>query len=384
MSALWSALQNTLLPWLPKEVDRLLLVDAEGNPAASYPAAAPVQQSHPPCLTMITEALRWGEASFHCSDSGSFALAVPLTRNQQLTGGVILEFSPDLSEEPHAPARLRSLAKELTARLETSNFLNGPLLRENAARAGHQRIRAEAIHALKRGELQTLRSLYRDLEPELFLAMRKGQRTRARQLLNHLLTGIYSYGHEELHRVKGILLDSVALMTRSLAACGTDPESVLGPDFNLTAELHALSDHEQLSHWLRDLLERIMDGVASTPPSASDFRIQLACSFLHEHFADPLNRDQLARRVGLSPTHFSRLFRQSTGQSFSNYLNQLRCTEAARLLRQSSRKPLAIALDCGFQDQSYFTKVFQRFFATTPAAYRRTFLQQQPDSPGDL
>jgi AraC-like DNA-binding protein len=82
----------------------------------------------------------------------------------------------------------------------------------------------------------------------------------------------------------------------------------------------------------------------------------------------------LARVAGLSPYQFDqrirRLFRLSTGQ----LLLKFRMDSAAEYLRDTDRPLTQVALDCGFADQSAFTRQFRRTTGLTPGEYRRTFL----------
>jgi len=74
----------------------------------------------------------------------------------------------------------------------------------------------------------------------------------------------------------------------------------------------------------------------------------------------------------MSPTHFSRLFKKRTGTTFTQALNQLRVNRAAELLVRTSADLARIALDSGFRDQSYFTKVFHKITHLPPRQYRLT------------
>jgi len=87
--------------------------------------------------------------------------------------------------------------------------------------------------------------------------------------------------------------------------------------------------------------------------------------------ARPLTRAEAAKVAHLSPSYFSRLFKKQLGQSFNQVLNQKRVEFAADLLARTDRELKSIAIDAGFSDQSYFTKVFRRHTGHTPRAYRQ-------------
>jgi AraC family transcriptional regulator len=80
----------------------------------------------------------------------------------------------------------------------------------------------------------------------------------------------------------------------------------------------------------------------------------------------------LARSCELSNRHFTRAFRQSTGMAPHQWLQQRRIEKAKQLLETSAAPLSAIALDCGFADQSHLTRTFSRVAGVTPGTWRRT------------
>lgn len=78
----------------------------------------------------------------------------------------------------------------------------------------------------------------------------------------------------------------------------------------------------------------------------------------------------LARRARRSREHLSRVLRQTTGQTPTELLNQLRLDRAAGELRLSDKPILAIALDCGWENLGYFYRLFKARFGVTPRRYR--------------
>lgn len=79
----------------------------------------------------------------------------------------------------------------------------------------------------------------------------------------------------------------------------------------------------------------------------------------------------LAATAGLSRSHFTRAFRQSTGLPAHRYLSQRRVEHASTLLRDTALSLVEIADRCGFSSQSHFSQTFRRLTGTTPLAYRR-------------
>jgi signal transduction histidine kinase/AraC-like DNA-binding protein len=100
--------------------------------------------------------------------------------------------------------------------------------------------------------------------------------------------------------------------------------------------------------------------------------VRKAMAFLHAHYAEPLTRQEIARHVGLDEDYLTYCFRQELGITPITYLNRCRIHQAKQLLRQSGESVTAIALQVGFSDSGYFSRVFRREVGLSPDAYRRS------------
>jgi AraC-like DNA-binding protein len=90
-----------------------------------------------------------------------------------------------------------------------------------------------------------------------------------------------------------------------------------------------------------------------------------------QHFAGELSLAAVAREARLSPAAFSRFFRRMTGRTFVGWVNEVRIGHACRLLVQTDRPVLAIALDSGFGNLSNFNRTFRRLRGCAPRVWRR-------------
>jgi AraC family transcriptional regulator len=100
------------------------------------------------------------------------------------------------------------------------------------------------------------------------------------------------------------------------------------------------------------------------------YRLRRAVQWMQSHLAGPFSLEALARQLGMSPFHFSRLFRRATGQAPSQYFIGLRMAEARRLLRETDRSIIGIGLEVGYSSPSHFAQVFRRASGMTPREYR--------------
>ena len=92
--------------------------------------------------------------------------------------------------------------------------------------------------------------------------------------------------------------------------------------------------------------------------------------YIQEHYAEDLSMQSVAQAMNYSETHFCRLFKQCFKVNFSAYLNEFRIEKAKECLRDTNHTVKEIGLLCGYQDNSYFIRVFKRFTDLTPMDYR--------------
>ena len=104
----------------------------------------------------------------------------------------------------------------------------------------------------------------------------------------------------------------------------------------------------------------------------SDRALLKATDYIKDRLDRPIQIKDLAAFLGISQSHFSRLFKQSTGMSPHQYVIEQRIELAKRLLKKEDRAIADIALDCGFNSQSHLGKHFRQLTGMTPKTYRQS------------
>ncbi|MCL6613573.1 MAG: helix-turn-helix domain-containing protein, partial [Firmicutes bacterium] len=98
--------------------------------------------------------------------------------------------------------------------------------------------------------------------------------------------------------------------------------------------------------------------------------IRKAQEFIEANLGKTISLSQVAREVYMSPSYLSRLFREQTGESFSEYVTRRKMEVARRLLDEGEKKIYEIAAAVGYTDPAYFGRVFRQIFNVTPTDYR--------------
>ncbi|WP_200867382.1 helix-turn-helix domain-containing protein [Leptolyngbya sp. Heron Island J] len=104
----------------------------------------------------------------------------------------------------------------------------------------------------------------------------------------------------------------------------------------------------------------------------SRYQLRRTIDYIRTHLDQDIKLADLAELLGMSQYYFCRLFRQSMGVPPYKYIIQQRVEQAKWLLRQPQKISIAaIALECGFANQSALNKHFRNLTGTTPNAYRK-------------
>ncbi|MEJ2211862.1 MAG: AraC family transcriptional regulator [Anaerolineae bacterium] len=95
-------------------------------------------------------------------------------------------------------------------------------------------------------------------------------------------------------------------------------------------------------------------------------------AYIHEHYADPVSRADLARHVALNEDYLTACFRKELGVTPIAYLNRYRVHQARQLLNETDKNITEISLEVGFSDSGYFRRVFRRETGVYHATYRQS------------
>ena len=102
-------------------------------------------------------------------------------------------------------------------------------------------------------------------------------------------------------------------------------------------------------------------------------QIKRVLSKIKNDYSQPLTLSELAETARLNPQYLCRAFRQVTGKTPIDYLNYYRIECAAEKLCYTNLSVTEIALSCGFNDLSYFNRLFKRHKNASPSAFRKRY-----------
>lgn len=152
----------------------------------------------------------------------------------------------------------------------------------------------------------------------------------------------------------------------------------------LNLQMESKNSDLRANGYLRLILAQYNDDL----PAASDglktseaaHHVAQAKRWLMLQYARPLSIEEMAQNIGYHRTYLSKIFKEQTGQSPSQYLLQIRMERAAQLLQNEQLSIAHIASSVGYEDPLYFSRQFKKWYQQSPSAYRAANRQKKdPD-----
>ena len=157
---------------------------------------------------------------------------------------------------------------------------------------------------------------------------------------------------------------------RAFDDAGVDFEKFRSVKANYIRDFARLSSQEEILEWFSANLGGIGARVAEMRRSPDENALARACSMVLERLDSPLNRSELATRLGMSESNFGKLFHAKLGMAFREYVLVARMSRAQNLLLVPHKSVLEVALDVGYSDTSAFTRAFTKTCGVSPTEYR--------------
>jgi AraC-like DNA-binding protein len=209
-------------------------------------------------------------------------------------------------------------------------------------------------------------------EKELIAFITKGDKKAARRTLNEILGQVFFSEGNNFLFVKARVLELVVLLSRAALEGGADAEEIFGLNYTYLDKINSFTTIEQLATWLARIMNRFSDLVFNLTDVKHVDVMFKALGFIKKNYMNKISLHDVAEAANISPSYFSKVFKEEMKCNFNVYLNKYRVEVAKKLLLDLSIPLVNVALFTGFEDQSYFSKVFKKVTGLTPGKYRES------------
>jgi AraC-like DNA-binding protein len=207
-----------------------------------------------------------------------------------------------------------------------------------------------------------------ELEMEIIQALRSGKQSVAEELISKFLHEVFTRHGTEI-RVQQSMLQLLGSIQHMILQSGVSTYRLFG-GLNLFDQLSQIREPVKM---LRFLKERVIGPYMLEREARADGELKLLIEqtviYMHANYMKDISLESCSDRVQLNSYTLSKLFKQTTGVNFIDYLTDLRIGKAKQLLLATDRKINDIAEEVGYQ-QRYFNRIFKKQVGITPGQFR--------------
>lgn len=207
-------------------------------------------------------------------------------------------------------------------------------------------------------------------EKKLQAMIRSRDKAGSRELLNELLGEIFFLSNFNLDEIKARVMELVVLLSRASIDAGADVQEIFGFNNEYIQKIEQFTSIEELSVWLTGIMHRFIDYTFDFSRIKHIDAVYKTMEYVRANYDKKLSLDEIARNAFLSKAYLSSIFKEEIGESLTNYINRVRIEKSKVLLLDKEVSLIDIANLCGFEDQSYFTRVFKKMVGISPKKYR--------------
>ena len=172
-------------------------------------------------------------------------------------------------------------------------------------------------------------------------------------------------------KLRQLCVDTLSAATNKLMRMQTDVKRLLA-DSGGYEELLKTGEAGRLAELMSELLRQLA-ALASEKRSADTRElIEQAAKYIKEHCSEDVSLELAANRCHLNPAYFSRLYKQYTGDTFTDSLIKFRMEKAKELLKTGRYKVYEVSRMVGYRSEKYFFRVFRHYAGCSPAEFYRS------------
>jgi len=210
-----------------------------------------------------------------------------------------------------------------------------------------------------------------DMERMLLASLRRGDNIHANKILGELLDIQFKELNENFNVFRLKALEWAVLLSRAtINSKNINDGTLLDTNNFYLKRIEESTNFQEIKEILFNFTDQMAERIFSFHGVRHFSAIKKAERYIWENYTKKIGLREIAGAAGLSASYFSSIFKEEMGENLSNYLNRLRVEKAVTMLVSTNISISKIAEACGFEDQSWFSKIFKNNTGFTPGKYR--------------
>ncbi len=304
-------------------------------------------------------------------DQPDSTLITDLSKHYEIPNATLFELYDEIHSIPVlSPSHVTNISKLLYYLVVGILGDNKSTYTQNQSKLLQQSKINESIQMYKEGGNKPISSYPYEKEKRLISSVKTGNVTEAKALLNDLLGYVFFAEGSSISHIKSRSIELCALLSRAAIEGGASTTDIFPISSQFLQQVYSINSLDELCIQLQYTIETFIESLFHTPEDSNNKLVINAIRYINEHCTENLSLSLVADKFHISPAYLSTIFKQNTTMSFKEYSNMIKIEEGKRLLLNTNYAILDIAISCGFEDQSYFSKVFKKYVGITPKQFR--------------
>lgn len=208
-------------------------------------------------------------------------------------------------------------------------------------------------------------------ERALIGKVRIGDKIGAREILNSYLGNIMFRNPGDTNILKARLIELLSVLNRAAVEGGVDIDFMLKKNLDYLTKVINLNSQADICAWVSHALNDFIESVYSSQDSRKITQIKPAIDYIETNYRNQITLEEIAKAAFLSASRLAHLFKEQLGMTIIDYLTSIRIKHAKELLLATTKNCTQICFDVGYNNQSYFIRMFKASVGLTPLKFRQ-------------
>lgn len=251
---------------------------------------------------------------------------------------------------------------DLNASYESAN----KAVSQRLIKGGNQIIYLEETASSKEGS----RLIGFKAEQDMLMCFERGDAQSTMELIRSLYMPFRKTDTFGSSTLKKLNFQLILLLFKILSQMGVNPEEILEDEFLLYNRVNSCSNIDSIISFFEGKLKICFEAISSSRDRGNKKVFEKAKEYIIKNYNKEITLEAVSEYIHLSPTYFSKLFKQVAEENFVDYVVNYRISKARELLKEGIYKANEVSRMVGFHDVKYFYKVFKKITGCTPTEYK--------------
>ena len=211
-----------------------------------------------------------------------------------------------------------------------------------------------------------------EVEQMLIVCFKTDKRDGVLEIIRNLYQRALEEGVDKSGQLMKLNFQMIYLLYKCMDQSGIHLDRIYGSEITLYHQLNARDSLKGILAFYEELVGTCFAKLREQQISWTGSLMGKAMAYILQNYQSNISESMVAEHINISPSYFSKLFKEENKDSFIDFLTQYRLRKAMEYLDTGKHTVAEVARLVGFNDEKYFHRVFKKSVGITPGKYRKT------------